>query len=191
MPQLSLEVPDKLYKSLEKIALIRGTTVEETVIEILRKELDYISSLDSHYSHVYSKVEREALDKLNEAIKGKLVKVRTRNPHLLLKNYIRPFCRFLTVIKEIYVKIPHSIKLSEIRNNPDLPQILYRHVGKVKDPVGYIDRMVYEKVKSIAPAFKIEVVEEGGEVVLKFNNPAYLEGYVGYGSRVLRRRVKR
>lgn len=191
MPQISLELPDRLYKSLEKIALIKGTTVEETVVEILRKELDYISNLDSHYSHIYSKVEKEALDKLNEAITNRVVRIKTRSPDVLLKNYVRPFCRFLTLIKEIYVKIPFSIKLSEIKNNSNLPSVIQKHVGVVKDPAKYVEKIVYEKVVKIAPAFKIEVVREGDDIVLKFNNPAYLEGFVGFGSKVLRRRVRK
>lgn len=191
MPQ-SVNIPDRLYKSIEKLALIKGVTPDELVVSILNIVVEHIAAdIDAYYTRVYSRVEDEALNKLKKAIESGEVKLKTRVSEKLLKKHIRPLGRFLTLLSEIYGKIPFEVKISELKSNEKLPSLVYKHIGVVKDPGVLIENYVLEKIRPVAPAFGIKIEEISNDIVVSFSNPAYLESLVPLGSRVLRRRVRK
>ncbi|MEM2629539.1 MAG: hypothetical protein QXG74_06680 [Acidilobaceae archaeon] len=57
------------------------------------------------------------------------------------------------------------------------------------NPIKYILNKI-EKIKPIAPAFDIEIIESEGNFELVFGNTALLENLYGVGTRPLRRRIK-
>lgn len=191
MPQ-AVNLPDRLYRSIEKIALIKGVTPEELVVNILNIVVEHIAAdIDAYYARTYSRVENEALNKLRKAIDERAVRLRTRAPEKLLRKYIYPLGRFLTILSEAYGKIPYEVRISDLKSREKFPNLVYKHVGRVKDPAALIENYVLEKVKLVAPAFGIKIENKDNDIVVSFNNPAYLESLVPLGSRVLRRRVRK
>jgi len=187
-----VNLPERLYKSIEKVALIKGVTPEELVISILNLVIEHIAAdIDAYYTRIYSRAESEALNRLKKAIKEKEINLKTKSPEKLLKKYIYPLGRLLTILSEAYGKIPFEVRISDLKNKEKLPYLVYKHVGRVKDPVSLIEKYILERVRPIAPAFGIKIEEKDNDIVVSFNNPAYLESLVPLGSRVLRRRVRK
>lgn len=188
----SVNIPDRLYKSLEKLALIKGVTPDELVVNILNIIVDHIATdIDAYYTRVYGRAEEEAIKRLKKAIENGEIRIKTRASEKMLRKYIYPLGRFLTILSEIYGKVPFEVKINELKSNEKLPSLVYRHVGRVKDPVALIEKYILEKIKPIAPAFGMKIEETNDGIVVSFNNPAYLESLVPLGSRILRRRVRK
>jgi hypothetical protein len=191
LPRITIDLPETLYKSLEKYALIKGTSLESVILDLLRRDLGFIGEVDSYYSYKHGQIDR-AVEEAMKAISKRLVRIRIRDRDKLIEKYINPLGRFLAIIKELYGKIPEKLVVKEVIGDPRLKEILRKHIGaKIDDPGKTLINYIEKKIKPIAPAFKIRIEGDGVESIIVFENPANLESYAGIGSRIMRRRIRR
>ncbi|MEM0380232.1 MAG: hypothetical protein QXP71_02765 [Desulfurococcaceae archaeon] len=190
MPELRVNIPDKLYKSLEKIALITGMSIESTVVDILRSTIYYLSQIDSYYSFRITGVDK-AVNIITKGIDEGIVKLRSKHRENILK-YVKSLGKLLAIIEEVYGKIPNKVVLNDLLRNNDIENIVKKHIGGGVKNVDKTLINLVNRIKPIAGVFKIKIISSNDESIeLLFENPAYLENFVGIGSRVLRRRVRR
>jgi hypothetical protein len=189
--ELRIIIPEKLYKALEKLAVIRNTTINSVIIELIQSTITLLSEIDNYYKLKYEVVIEELYDIINKSIDAGKIKVRNKDRESLLRNYIKPFAILVTVIKDVYGKIPNEVKLSELVSNERIIESLTKYYNnkKLLDP----NKILYDKIKKIKKIlelFKINVISDGNEIILKIENPAFLERYYGLASRIMRRKLK-
>ncbi|MEM0374440.1 MAG: hypothetical protein QXV69_07360 [Sulfolobaceae archaeon] len=188
--ELRIIVPEKLYRALEKLALIRNTTINSIVIELIQSTVTLLSEIDSYYKLKYEVVVEELYDMINKSIADGKIRVVKKDRENLLRKYIRPFAMLVTVIRDVYGRIPNEVKLSELVASEKVRESLAKYYYKKSmNP----EKILYNKineVKKILELFKVNVVSDGNEIVLKIENPAFLERYYGLGSRIMRRKLK-
>lgn len=190
MPKIIIELPESLYKSLEKYAMIRGVSIERVVIDELRRNIEYVRDIDSYYNF-RSDAENEVFKIIMNAIEEKRVNIRVKERSKVLEKYVYPFGRFLAVIRELYGRIPAKISIRELKENPRLADAIKKHSGvKITDPAKWVDHHIV-KIKRLSKIFKLSITGEGDDMIISFENPGYIEKFAGIGSRVMRRRIRR
>lgn len=189
LPELRINIPDKLYKNLEKIALISGMSIESTIIDILKNTVYYIAQVDSYYSFRMSSIDK-AVNQVIKSIEEGSVKIRSKHRENILK-YINSLGKLLAIIEDIYGKIPDRVDLNKLIKHENIEVIVKKHIG---GRVSSVDKTIYNlvnRIKPVASVFRIKINTSDNNIELVFENPAYLENFVGIGSRVYRRRVRR
>lgn len=185
---ICLELLDKVYRDLEKLAYIKGTSVELVVVEAVNAYLSIARDIDAHYQFKYERVVEETRRILESA---KVTNVKAENVALNLG-------KLVTLLKDTYGYIPREVNLGNL--SPEERRKLTETLGRIGrskvggkeiDPVAYIKNRVRD-VRRAAQAFGIEVVEENGDIkIVRFNNVNLIAMYYGYGVRALKRRLGR
>jgi len=184
-----------MFKALEKIAYIKGTSVELVALDAIRVYLGIVKDVDDHYRFKFEYVVEETRRLIESAASKGIIKVKKVKPEKIASS----LGKLITLIKDSYGYIPGELLLDDIKAEEleRLFSVLTKITGRSSvggrklNPITYIVSRVME-VRGVARAFGIEVVEEGGSVkAIKFNNINLLYMYYGYGTRFLRRRIKR
>ncbi|MEM2223577.1 MAG: hypothetical protein QXG64_03840 [Acidilobaceae archaeon] len=189
-----VELPYNIYRTIEKLAYIRGSTIENTIVELTKTLLGIVEDIDSHYSLKYSKALDHAYDLVLRAVKEGKVKLRKKdkayNKAYIVENYVKPLGVIATILVDLYGKIPKRVSKRDLESRSNnLEDTISRIAMRGLNPIKYILNKI-EKIKPIAPAFDIEIIESEGNFELVFGNTALLENLYGVGTRPLRRRIK-
>lgn len=189
--RITLELSPHIYKALEKLAYIRGSTVEYTIIELVKIFLGIVEDIDSHYTLKYSKAIDYSYDLIIKAMGEGRVKLRKKDKSFIAKNYIKPLGVIATILVDLYGRIPSSVSREDLEaKSSELTEVIARIARRGLKPIDYILSKI-EKIKHIAPAFDIEILGSNNNFELIFKNPALLEGLYGVGTRPLRRKLKK
>ncbi|MEM1939263.1 MAG: hypothetical protein QXI24_05685 [Acidilobaceae archaeon] len=185
-----IELPYNIYRTIEKLAYIRGSTIENTIVELTKTLLGIVEDIDSHYSLKYSKALDHAYDLVLRAVKEGKVKLRKKDKAYIVENYVKPLGVIATILVDLYGKIPKRVSKKDLESRlNNLEDTISRIARRGLNPIKYILNKI-EKIKPIAPAFDIEIIESEGNFELVFGNTALLENLYGVGTRPLRRRIK-
>ncbi|MEM1868878.1 MAG: hypothetical protein QXU90_02060 [Acidilobaceae archaeon] len=185
-----VELPYNIYRTIEKLAYIRGSTIENTIVELTKTLLGIVEDIDSHYSLKYSKALDHAYDLVLRAVKEGKVKLRKKDKAYIVENYVKPLGVIATILVDLYGKIPKRVSKKDLESRlNNLEDTISRIARRGLNPIKYILNKI-EKIKPIAPAFDIEIIESEGNFELVFGNTALLENLYGVGTRPLRRRIK-
>ncbi len=192
--QITVELPEPLFKSLEKLAYIKGTAVELIALEAIRLYVSIAEDIDAHYRFKYEHVVEETRRLIEAAVSKGLIK-----REVDAEKVASSLGKLVTLLKDTYGDIPRELALDKM-SDEDLEKLsgtLRRIIGRSRvggrelNPINYILNRVKE-VRSVAGVFGIDVVEKGGSIkAIRFNNINLLSMYYGYGTRFLRRKIKR
>lgn len=188
MPEVRVNIPDRLYNSLEKLSMIMGTSVELTLVDLIKYSLEYVAAVDSHYHYKLTNVEK-AVEQVMRGVEERAIRLRTKNRERIV-SYVNALGKMLAIVKEVHDKIPPRVELGSLMKNPNIESIVKRHCIRVESPEKTLRNLV-RNIKPIAGAFKITIIDKGSDVELVFENPAFLESFIGIGSRALRRKIRR
>lgn len=190
---ICLDLPEPAYRALEKIAYVKGSTIERVALEALNLYINIVRDVDDHYRFKYERVLEETRRLIEEAVrKGEVEAVRVK-----VEDVAITLGKLVTLLKETYGSIPREVTIDKLREDREKLAIALRRVvgrarvgGRDLDPVSYLVNRVKE-LGGVARAFGIEVHMEGGEVRrVRFNNVNLLDMYHGYIARVLRRKLR-
>lgn len=189
--KITLELPYNTYKGIEKIAYMRGSSIENTILELLKINLGTIIDLDSNYKLRYSKVPHMFYENILKSVRRGEITIPRTDRDYVIKNYIEPLGILVTILIELYRRrIPVRVYTDELEKRiGELREIIERVAGPVEKPVDYVHELI-KKIEPIAPAVDITIRESiGGGYELIFRNPAYLENLYGVGTKPLKRRL--
>lgn len=188
--KITLELPYNTYKAIEKIAYMRGSTIERIILELLKIDLGIIIDLDSNYKLRYIKVPQMFYENILKSVRRGEITIPRTDRDYVIKNYIEPLGILATILSELYGKIPGRVYTDELEKRiGELREIIERVAGPVEKPVDYVHELI-EKIEPIAPAVDIIIRESiRGGYELIFRNPAYLENLYGVGTKPLKRRL--
>lgn len=194
--KVCLDLVDKTYRDLEKIAYIKGTSVELVVLEAINWYLRVARDIDDHYRLKYERVVEETRKLLEEGLKRGLIKSRGALESKRVAAIASSLGKLVTLLVDAYGHIPRELHLESLgesdlsRLRSSLSKLVPGAPERGLDPVTYIRNRVRE-VESVAAALGIEVIAEGGNVkALRFNNVNLLSMYYGYGTRFLKRKLR-
>lgn len=190
---IQLELPEQIYKALEKIAYIKGTSVELVALEAIRSYVGVAKDIDDHYRFKYEQVVEETRKLIEVALGKGLIKKRVE-----AERVASSLGKLVTLLRDAYGDIPRELVL-EGMSGEELERLsgaLRRIVGRSRvggrelNPITYILGRI-EEIRGVAKAFGIDIVEKEGSVkAIKFNNVNLLSMYYGYVARLLRRRIR-
>ena len=190
MPKVELDLSEGLYKSLEKLSLIKGAPIETLIIDFIKDTVAKLRDIDAYYEFKHSR-EIEVISKIREAVRNKKIRIRNvDDTEKLLTRYVRPLGRFITLIMEVKGgKLPHEVRLSELRTE-DAMRVARKLVGvRIWDYDKWLLKQV-QRIKTVAPAFGMSITKVDNDYVIRFANPAVLEGLYGIGARARRRKLR-
>jgi len=194
---ICMELPEPLFKSLEKIAYIKGTSVELVALDAIKAYMNIAKDIDDHYRFKFERVVEETKRLIETASSKGIVKVR----RVKAESVASSLGKLVTLLKDAYGDMPREVIIERLKEPGELEklsEVLRKIVGrrsvggKELNPVDYILNRV-EEVRSVARAFGIDIEGEGrGSIkAIRFNNINLLYMYYGYGTRFLKRRVGR
>jgi hypothetical protein len=161
---IQLELPEQIYKALEKIAYIKGTSVELVALEAIRSYVGVAKDIDDHYRFKYEQVVEETRKLIEVALGKGLIKKRVE-----AERVASSLGKLVTLLRDAYGDIPRELVL-EGMSGEELERLsgaLRRIVGRSRvggrelNPITYILGRI-EEIRGVAKAFGIDIVEKGG-----------------------------
>jgi hypothetical protein len=192
---ICFELPEPLYKGLEKIAYIKGTSIELVTLNAIGVYMSIAKDIDDHYHFKFERVVEETRRLIEIAASKGLVKAGSVKAEKVASS----LGRLITLLKDAYGDIPREIVVEDLVKPGEfekLSKALRKIVGRSSvggrelNPIAYIVNRIKE-VEGVARAFGIDIVKEGGSIkAIRFNNTNLLSMYFGYNTRFLKRRVR-
>jgi len=185
---VTVRLPRQVYEILEEVAFAKGVSVENIVFEAVRTYAFIVRDVADYYKFALIKLQKDA-ERLVEiaAARG----VIASHDKAEVERKVAALAELVILLKEVYTDLPREVKAEDLeRDRGRLREALLKLIreGSVRpmetDPVRFVENRLAE-IESIAPAFNIEVVKEGGAyAAVKFNNRNLLEPYAAYKLRI-------